>query len=191
MASLYAALMTATCLDLLAARGPTTVEGPFAANALFLSALQVLTGRLVSGSSGGSGTSAGAACLALPAGPRPHRSCQPSASQDWRSASMAMLRSGVPDVRLRLIYCTTGQERSVTRVSQQLGAKHLRRHCKRSEATQTYPASRAGLLRRYAPRNDKPRSCSVSTFYVFALTRRCRSVAMRAASTGGIWRREG
>ena len=65
-ASLYVALMTATCLDLLAARGPTIVEGPFAANALFLSALQVLTGRLVSRSNGGSGTSAGAARLALP-----------------------------------------------------------------------------------------------------------------------------
>ena len=58
--------MTATCLDLLEARGPTIVEGPFAANALFLSALQVLTGRLVSRSGGGSGTSAGAARLALP-----------------------------------------------------------------------------------------------------------------------------
>ena len=66
VASLYVGLMTATCLDLLEARGPTIVEGPFAANALFLSALQVLTGRLVSGSKGGSGTSAGAARLALP-----------------------------------------------------------------------------------------------------------------------------
>ncbi len=65
-ASLYVALMTATCLDLLAARGPTIVEGPFAANALFLSALEALTGRAVSRSGGGSGTSAGAARLALP-----------------------------------------------------------------------------------------------------------------------------
>ena len=65
VASLYVALMTATCLDLLAARGPTIVEGPFTANALFLSALEALTGRAVSRSGGGSGTSAGAACLAL------------------------------------------------------------------------------------------------------------------------------
>ncbi len=65
-ASLYVALMTATCLDLLEARGPTIIEGPFTANALFLSALQFLTGRAVSRSGGGSGTSAGAARLALP-----------------------------------------------------------------------------------------------------------------------------
>ncbi len=65
-ASLYVALMTATCLDLLAARGPTIVEGPFTANPLFLAALQALTDRAVSRSGGGSGTSAGAACLALP-----------------------------------------------------------------------------------------------------------------------------
>ena len=73
-ASLYAALMTATCLDLLDARGPTVVEGPFAANALFCEALAVLTGRPVGASAGGTGTSVGAAGLVAPVAaplPRP------------------------------------------------------------------------------------------------------------------------
>ena len=62
-ASLYAALMTATCLDLLDAGGPTVVEGPFAANALFCEALALLTGRPVAASAGGTGTGVGAAGL--------------------------------------------------------------------------------------------------------------------------------
>ncbi len=65
-ASLYAALMTATCLDLLDARGPTVVEGPFAANALYGEALAVLSGRPVATSAGGTGTSIGAAGLLAP-----------------------------------------------------------------------------------------------------------------------------
>ncbi len=68
-ASLYAALMTATCLDLLGAAGPTTVEGPFARNALFLRALAALTGRPVLVAPGATGTSLGAARLF--AGPEP------------------------------------------------------------------------------------------------------------------------
>ena len=73
-ASLYAALMTATCLDLLGAAGPSVVEGPFAANTLFCEALAVLTGRPVGASAGGTGTSVGAAGLVAPvraATPRP------------------------------------------------------------------------------------------------------------------------
>ena len=62
-ASLYAALMTATCLDLLGAAGPTTIEGPFARNALFLSALFQLTGRVVLAAPGATGTSFGASRL--------------------------------------------------------------------------------------------------------------------------------
>ncbi len=62
-ASLYAALMAATCLDLLGAAGRTTVEGPFARNALFLRALAWLTGRAVLARPGATGTSAGAARL--------------------------------------------------------------------------------------------------------------------------------
>ena len=62
-ASLYAALMTATCLERLGGAGITTVEGPFARNALFVEALTRLTGRAVLVSPGATGTSAGAARL--------------------------------------------------------------------------------------------------------------------------------
>jgi sugar (pentulose or hexulose) kinase len=63
VASLYAALMTASCLDLLGASGPTAVEGPFARNDLYRDALGRLTGRPVVGSPGTTGTGAGAALL--------------------------------------------------------------------------------------------------------------------------------
>lgn len=69
VASLYAALMTATCLDLIGAAGPTVVEGPFAANALYGEALLALTGRPVAVSTSGTGTSIGAASLLAPIGP--------------------------------------------------------------------------------------------------------------------------
>ncbi|MET7241774.1 FGGY-family carbohydrate kinase [Methylobacterium sp. EM32] len=62
-ASLYAALMTATCLDLLGAVGAVTLEGPFAGNALYLEALGHLARRSVRASSGRTGTSVGAAAL--------------------------------------------------------------------------------------------------------------------------------
>ncbi len=51
-------------LDWIGARGPVIVEGPFAANTLFLDALAVLTGRPVKTSAGNAtGTSVGAALL--------------------------------------------------------------------------------------------------------------------------------
>ncbi|MDX7953037.1 carbohydrate kinase, partial [Lichenihabitans sp. Uapishka_5] len=62
-ASLYAALMTATCLDLLGASGDTVIEGPFARNDLFCDALEGVLGRPVRAAGGGTGTSAGAAHL--------------------------------------------------------------------------------------------------------------------------------
>lgn len=64
-ASLYVALMTATLLEAVCAGGPTCVEGPFAGDALMLDALATLTGREVRASLGASGTSHGAAMLAL------------------------------------------------------------------------------------------------------------------------------
>ncbi|WP_131113546.1 FGGY-family carbohydrate kinase [Lichenihabitans psoromatis] len=64
-ASLYAGLMTATCLDLLQATGPTIVEGPFARNILYLDVLQAMTSRSVTGSHSTTGTSGGAALLVL------------------------------------------------------------------------------------------------------------------------------
>lgn len=63
-ASLYAALMTKTCLDLTGAAGPIVVEGPFARNELYIEALSRATDRPVVTSAGSTGTSVGAALLA-------------------------------------------------------------------------------------------------------------------------------
>jgi len=63
-ASLYTALMTNTCLDMIGASGPTIVEGPFSRNHVYLSALRSLTGREVVALPGSTGTSLGAALLA-------------------------------------------------------------------------------------------------------------------------------
>ena len=62
--SFYLALMTATCLELIGADGPTTVEGPFARNRLFVGMLAAGTGRTVIASEAATGTSIGAALLA-------------------------------------------------------------------------------------------------------------------------------
>ena len=80
VASLYTALVTAASIETLKLRGPTLVEGPFSANALYLDALAALTGRPVLLPETAGGSAAGAASLArigaLPAQPpktRPHR----------------------------------------------------------------------------------------------------------------------
>ncbi|BCG76362.1 carbohydrate kinase [Mesorhizobium sp. 113-1-2] len=62
--SFYLALMTATCLELIGADGPTTVEGPFARNRLFVRMLAAATARSVIASEAATGTSIGAALLA-------------------------------------------------------------------------------------------------------------------------------
>ncbi|TIL59612.1 FGGY-family carbohydrate kinase [Mesorhizobium sp.] len=62
--SFYLALMTATCLDLIGAGGPTIVEGPFARNRLFTRMLAAATARAVIASEAATGTSIGAALLA-------------------------------------------------------------------------------------------------------------------------------
>jgi sugar (pentulose or hexulose) kinase len=62
--SFYLALMTATCLELIGADGPTTVEGPFARNRLFVGMLAAGTARSVIASEAATGTSIGAALLA-------------------------------------------------------------------------------------------------------------------------------
>lgn len=64
-ASLYAALMTAEALTVAGADGPSVVEGPFARNGLFLEAVARLTRRPVLASGNATGTSTGAALLAL------------------------------------------------------------------------------------------------------------------------------
>lgn len=63
-ACLYLALMTETCLALIGAKGPVLVEGPFAANRVYLDCLQALLGRPVRAVSGSTGTSQGAGLLA-------------------------------------------------------------------------------------------------------------------------------
>jgi sugar (pentulose or hexulose) kinase len=63
-ACLYLALMSEACLDLIGAGGPSIVEGPFAANGLYLTLLAALTGRPVAAVPGSTGTSQGASLLA-------------------------------------------------------------------------------------------------------------------------------
>jgi len=66
-ASFYLAMMTAACLDLIGAAGPTIVAGPFAKNELFARMLMAATGRpVVADAAAATGTSVGAALLALP-----------------------------------------------------------------------------------------------------------------------------
>ncbi len=63
--SFYLALMTAECLDLIGADGPTIVEGPFAGNGFYLKMLETVTGRLcLATEASATGTSIGAAKLA-------------------------------------------------------------------------------------------------------------------------------
>ncbi len=68
-ASWYLALMTGVCLELIGAEGPAVVEGPLAANARFTEMLSALyPGGLLPPSPTSTGTSAGAALLALAPG---------------------------------------------------------------------------------------------------------------------------
>ncbi|MGA1804124.1 FGGY-family carbohydrate kinase [Rhizobium sp. HT1-10] len=62
-ASLYLALMTQSCLDLIGAGGRILVEGPFALNRIYVAALAALTGLDVVALPGSTGTSLGAALL--------------------------------------------------------------------------------------------------------------------------------
>jgi sugar (pentulose or hexulose) kinase len=63
--SLYLALMTTTCLDLIGAEGTVVVEGPFAGNKPYLTMLEAAGQRpVVTGEPESTGTSMGAALLA-------------------------------------------------------------------------------------------------------------------------------
>ena len=62
----YLAMMTESCLDLIGARGPAIVEGPFASNPAYLDMLAALRPDGVRVAKSATGTSAGAALLALP-----------------------------------------------------------------------------------------------------------------------------
>lgn len=61
---LYLALMTQACLSAIGAQGPIVVEGPFAANGIYLAALSAFASAPVTGVAGATGTSMGAALLA-------------------------------------------------------------------------------------------------------------------------------
>ena len=65
-ASLYLALMTASCLDLVGAAGDIIVEGPFASNVHFMAMLAAATDRGVFGTATATGTAFGAALLCAP-----------------------------------------------------------------------------------------------------------------------------
>nr|WP_210333585.1 FGGY-family carbohydrate kinase [Rhizobium sp. ARZ01] len=67
----HLALMSATCLSLIGADGPSIVEGPFAANVPYLAMLKAATGRDVFVGESATGTSIGAACLAVENVPKP------------------------------------------------------------------------------------------------------------------------
>ncbi len=72
LAALYCALVTDVCLDLISASGPIVVDGPFAANPMYLQVLATLrAGELVSASVGTEGPTHGAAGLVLGAAYRP------------------------------------------------------------------------------------------------------------------------
>lgn len=62
----YLGMMTATCLGMIGADGPTVVEGPFARNDAYLAMLAAATGRGVEASGSATGTAVGAALLAAP-----------------------------------------------------------------------------------------------------------------------------
>jgi sugar (pentulose or hexulose) kinase len=68
-ASFYLAMMAATELQLIEARGPTIIEGPFASNLSFARMLAAATGGLVVAAGAGTGTSIGAALLTSGASP--------------------------------------------------------------------------------------------------------------------------
>ncbi|MDF0596822.1 FGGY-family carbohydrate kinase [Psychromarinibacter halotolerans] len=88
--SFYLALMTATCLDLIGAGGPTIVEGPFARNPQFHDMLGAATGRAVSTAASATGTSIGAALLARPDAPVPALTVTKAPTGDrWRAYATA------------------------------------------------------------------------------------------------------
>jgi len=67
----YLALMTAECLALTGHNGPIIIEGPFAGNPSFCTMLATATDCTVEASGGTTGTSEGAALLALSVGSQP------------------------------------------------------------------------------------------------------------------------
>jgi sugar (pentulose or hexulose) kinase len=87
------ALVTATCLQMIGAAGPSLVEGPFAANPVFLSMLAAATGRPAIASAARTGTALGAARLfdtaARPTAAAARRATQPDPALAAYAASWA------------------------------------------------------------------------------------------------------
>lgn len=86
--SLYLALMSATCLELIGADGPILVEGPFAANKAYIQALADICGRETVALAHSTGTSMGASLLAGHKGPadagQRHQPCASTAMDLYR-----------------------------------------------------------------------------------------------------------
>lgn len=93
--SFYLALMAATCLELIGGDGPTTVEGPFARNPLFIRMLAAATGRAVVASETSTGTSIGAALLASDGAPAMSKGerTEPPADPVWQAYRQAWLKN--------------------------------------------------------------------------------------------------
>jgi sugar (pentulose or hexulose) kinase len=95
--------MTATCLDLIGAKGEIVVEGPFAANAAYLRMLAAAGGRpVLANRLSSTGTSLGAACLV--AGARVRTGAEPVTdaigeayvgyANEWRRLTAAHVHEG-------------------------------------------------------------------------------------------------
>ena len=92
-AAWYLALMTGVCLDLIGADGPVVVEGPLAANAQLAEMLAaIVPAGLVAASQASTGTSAGAALLALPPGEGPPGAAPPARGPAARPAARRLRR---------------------------------------------------------------------------------------------------
>lgn len=89
LGALYCALVTDVCLDLIGARGPIIVDGPFATNPLYLGVLAAMrVGDPVSASTSSEGPTLGAAGLALGTVLRPGGGTAPTAPL-WADAVLA------------------------------------------------------------------------------------------------------
>ncbi|MPQ93288.1 FGGY-family carbohydrate kinase [Thioclava sp. JE_KL1] len=77
----YLAMMTESCLDLIGALGPAIVEGPFASNPAYLDMLAALRPDGVRVAQSATGTSVGAALLALPTKAPPEARPHPRPAQ--------------------------------------------------------------------------------------------------------------
>lgn len=92
----YLAMMTESCLNLIGARGPAIVEGPFASNPAYLDMLAALRPEGVKVAQSATGTSVGAAMLALPENAPPKaRSHQQPEQADALRAYFARWREAI------------------------------------------------------------------------------------------------